>query len=146
MGKIRDVIRGKALYTVQPQQIVREVAKFMTEARVGAVPVIEGDRLVGVFSERDLMTRVVAPGLNPDTTTVGSVMTKDIVVADGDETTEACLSRMKQLHVRHLPVVSGNKLVGMLSVRNLLMVEATQKEEEIKWLNAYIHYSPPGWA
>ncbi len=146
MGKIRDVIRGKTLYTVQPQQIVREVAKFMTEARVGAVPVIEGDRLVGVFSERDLMTRVVAPGLNPDTTTVSSVMTKDIVVADGDETTEACLSRMKQLHVRHLPVVSGNKLVGMLSVRNLLMVEATQKEEEIKWLNAYIHYSPPGWA
>ncbi len=146
MAKIRDVIRGKKLYTVQPQQIVREVAITMSEARVGAVPVIEGDRLVGIFSERDLMTRVVAPGLDPDTTMVGSVMTKDIVVADADETTEACLARMKQLHVRHLPVVSGNKLVGMLSVRNLLMVEATQKEEEIKWLNAYIHYSPPGWA
>lgn len=146
MPKIRDVIRGNKLYTVQPQQTVREAATYMTEARVGAVPVIEGDRLVGVFSERDLMTRVVTPGLNPDTTPVGSVMTKDIVVADADETTEACLARMKQLHVRHLPVVSGDKLVGMLSVRNLLLLDASQKEEEIKWLNAYIHYSPPGWA
>lgn len=145
MARIRDVIRGNALHTVQPSQMVREVARYMTESRVGAVPVIEGDRLVGIFSERDLMTRVVAPGLNPDTTTVGSVMTKDIVVADADETTGACVARMKQLHVRHLPVVSGDKLVGMLSVRNLLMVDATQKEEEIRWLNAYIHYSPPGW-
>ncbi len=141
----RDVIRGKALYTVQPRQTAREVAAYMTQNRVGAVPVIEGDRLVGIFSERDLMTRVVAPCLNPDATPVGSVMTKDIVVADADETTEACLVRMKQLHVRHLPVVSGDKLVGMLSVRNLLMVDATQKEEEIRWLNAYIHYAPPGW-
>ncbi len=145
MAKIRDVIRGNALYTVQPQQTVREVAAYMTQNRVGAVPVIEGDRLVGIFSERDLMTRVVAPTLNPDTTAVGSVMTKDIVVADAEEMTEACVARMKQLHVRHLPVVSGDKLVGMLSLRNLLMVDASQKEEEIKWLNAYIHYAPPGW-
>lgn len=145
MAKIRDVIAGNLLYTVQPHQTVREVATRMTAAKIGAVPVIEGDRLIGVFSERDLMTRVVAAGLNPDTTAVGSVMTKDIVVADADETTEACLARMKQLHVRHLPVVSGNTLVGMLSVRNLLLVDASRKDEEIKWLNAYIHYAPPGW-
>lgn len=145
MATIRDVIRGNPLYTVQPNQTIREVANVMTGARVGAVPVIEGDRLVGIFSERDLMTRVVAPGLQADSTTVGSVMTKDIVVADADETTDACLARMKQLHIRHLPVVSKDKLLGMLSVRNLLMVDASQKEEEIKWLNAYIHYAPPGW-
>lgn len=142
MAKIRDIIQGKTPDTIVPEATVLEAARKMTAGKVGALAVIEKDRLVGIFSERDLMTRVVAPGLDPATVKVGSVMTQDLVVADADESADACLNRMKQLHVRHLPVVSDNKLVGMLSVRNLLMTVASAKDEELKWLTDYVYYTP----
>ena len=142
MAKIRDIIQDKAPDTIGPEVTVLQAARRMTAGKVGALAVIEGDRLVGIFSERDLMTRVVAEGRDPAATRVRDVMTQDLVVADADETADACLHRMKQLHVRHLPVVSNNKLVGMLSVRNLLMVVESAKEEEIRWLTDYVYYSP----
>lgn len=142
MEKIRDIIRGKTPDMIGPDATVLEAAIRMTEAKVGALAVIEKDRLVGIFSERDLMTRVVAPALDPARTSVASVMTRDLVVADADESADDCLKRMKQLHVRHLPVVSGNKLMGMLSVRNLLMAVDSAKDEEIKWLTDYVYYTP----
>jgi len=142
MAKIRDIIQDKAPDTIGPEVTVLQAARRMTAGKVGALAVIEGDRLVGIFSERDLMTRVVAEGRDPAATRVRDVMTQDLVVADADETADACLNRMKQLHVRHLPVVSNNKLVGMLSVRNLLMVVESAKEEEIRWLTDYVYYSP----
>lgn len=142
MARIRDIIQGKRPDTIGQEATVLEAARKMTTAKVGALAVIEGDRLVGILSERDLMTRVVAEGQDPATTPVRVVMTQDLVVAEADETADACLNRMKQLHVRHLPVVSNNKLVGMLSVRNLLMVVASAKDEEIKWLTDYVYYIP----
>ncbi len=142
MAKIRDIIQGKQPDTIGPEAMVLEAARRMTAAKVGALAVIEGERLVGIFSERDLMTRVVAPGLDPAGVRVHDVMTQDLVVADADDGLGECLRRMQQLHVRHLPVVSQNKLVGMLSVRNLLMVAAAVKEEEIKWLTDYVYYTP----
>jgi CBS domain-containing protein len=142
MARIRDIIQGKVPDTIGPEATVLEATRKMTAAKVGALAVIEKDRLVGIFSERDLMTRVVAPGLDPAVVKVSSVMTQDLVVADADESTDACLNRMKQLHVRHLPVVSDNKLVGMLSVRNLLMMVASAKDEELKWLTDYVYYTP----
>ncbi len=142
MAKIRDIIQGKTPDTIGPEATVLQAARRMTTGKVGALAVIEGDRLAGIFSERDLMTRVVAEGRDPAATRVRDVMTQDLVVADADETADACLNRMRQLHVRHLPVVSNNKLVGMLSVRNLLMVVESAKEEEIKWLTDYVYYTP----
>lgn len=142
MARIRDIIQGKKPDTIDPEATVLDAARKMTTAKVGALAVIENDRLVGIFSERDLMARVVAEGLDPGATKVRAVMTSDLVVADADDTLEACLSRMKQLHVRHLPVVSQNKLVGMLSVRNLLEVADTVKEEQIKWFTNYVYYTP----
>ncbi len=142
MARIRDIIQGKTPDTIGPEVTALEAARKMTAAKVGALAVIENERLVGIFSERDLMTRVVAQGLDPAAVKVGSVMPQDLVVADADESADACLNRMKQLHVRHLPVVSDNKLVGMLSVRNLLMTVHSAKDEELKWLTAYVHYTP----
>ena len=142
MARIRDIIQGKKPDTIGPEAKALDAARKMTTGKVGALAVIEDERLVGIISERDLMARVVAEGLDPGATKVRSVMTSDLVVADADDTLEACLSRMKQLHVRHLPVVSQNKLVGMLSVRNLLEVADTVKEEQIKWLTNYVYYTP----
>jgi CBS domain-containing protein len=122
---------------------VRDAARYMTDRRVGAVAVLDGTRLVGILSERDVMGRVVARQLDPDRTRVGEVMTRDLVVARSPDSHEDGLRAMKQAGCRHLPVVEGDRLVGMVSQRDLLQVDLTEKDEEIRWLNAYIHFIPP---
>ena len=144
MKTIGALVAGRAdMFSLAPQQSVREAARYMTERRVGAVCVLDGSRLVGVLSERDIMGRVVAPGLDLDRTTVGEVMTRDLVVGQAGDSHEDALRRMKQAGCRHLPVVDGDKLVGMVAQRDLLQVDLSEKDEEIRWLNAYIHFIPP---
>jgi CBS domain-containing protein len=144
MKTIGALVAGREeMYHLAPQQSVREAARYMTERRVGAVCVLEGSRLVGVLSERDIMGRVVAPGLDLDRTTVGEVMTRDLVVAQAGDSLDDALRRMKQAGCRHLPVVEDDKLVGMVAQRDLLQVDLSEKDEEIRWLNAYIHFIPP---
>jgi CBS domain-containing protein len=144
MKTIGALVSGRTeLYQIAPDQSVREAARYMTERRVGAVSVIEGSRLVGVLSERDIMARVVAAGLDLDRTLVGDVMTRDIVVGQATESHEDGLRKMKQAGCRHLPVIQGDRLMGMVSQRDLLQVDLTEKDEEIRWLNAYIHFIPP---
>ena len=143
MKTIGALVGGREVYYVRAEMSVREVAAYMTERRVGAVAVLDGTRLAGIVSERDIMGRVVARGLDPDRTKVGEVMTKDLVVAHVPDSHEDGLRTMKQAGCRHLPVVEGDRLVGMVSQRDLLQVDLTEKDEEIRWLNAYIHFIPP---
>ena len=144
MRTIGALVAGRETYFVRAGQSVREVARYMTERRVGAVSVLEGTRLVGIISERDIMTRVVAKGLDPDATRAGDVMTRDLVVAAASESHDDGLRKMKQAGCRHLPVVEDDRLRGMVSQRDLLQIDLTEKDEEIRWLNAYIHFMPPG--
>jgi CBS domain-containing protein len=144
MKTIGALVAGrKDLYRLTTKQSVREAARYMTERRVGAVCVLEGSRLAGVLSERDIMGRVVARGLDLDATTVGEVMTRELVVAHAGDSHEDGLRCMKQAGCRHLPVVDGDNLLGMVSQRDLLQVDLSEKDEEIRWLNAYIHFIPP---
>ncbi|HEU0094183.1 MAG TPA: CBS domain-containing protein [Vicinamibacteria bacterium] len=143
MKTIGGLVAGRETFHVRSEQSVRDAARYMTDRRVGAVSVLEGTRLVGVLSERDVMARVVARQLDPDRTRVGDVMTKDLVVAQGSESHEEGLRKMKQAGCRHLPVVEGDQLVGMVSQRDLLQIDLSEKDEEIRWLNAYIHFIPP---
>jgi CBS domain-containing protein len=143
MKTIGALVGGRELFHVVSDMTIREVAAYMTERRVGAVAVLEGTRLSGIVSERDIMGRVVARGASPDTTRVKDVMTRELVVAHSGDTHEDGLRRMKQAGCRHLPVVEGDRLVGMVSQRDLLQVDLTEKDEEIRWLNAYIHFIPP---
>ena len=143
MKTIGGLVAGRETFHVRSEQSVRDAARYMTDRRVGAVSVLEGTRLVGVLSERDVMGRVVARQLDPDRTRVADVMTKDLVVAQGTESHEEGLRKMKQAGCRHLPVVEGDRLVGMVSQRDLLQIDLSEKDEEIRWLNAYIHFIPP---
>ena len=143
MKTIGGLVAGREIFHVRSDQSVRDAARYMTDRRVGAVSVLDGTRLVGILSERDVMGRVVAHQLDPDRTRVGEVMTKDLVVAQWDESHEEGLRRMKQAGCRHLPVVEGDRLVGMVSQRDLLQIDLSEKDEEIRWLNAYIHFIPP---
>ena len=144
MKTIGALVAGRTdLYFLTPDQTIREAARYMTERRVGAISVIEDTRLVGVLSERDIMARAVAAGLDLDRTRVADVMTRDIVVGKADDSHEDGLRKMKQAGCRHLPVIQGDRLMGMVSQRDLLEVDLTEKDEEIRWLNAYIHFIPP---
>jgi len=143
MKTVGALVGDREVYHVNVSESVREAARYMTERRVGAVSVLEGTRLVGILSERDIMSRVVAKGLDLDRTAVKDVMTRDLVVAHTEDSHEDGLRKMKQAGCRHLPVVEADHLVGMVSQRDLLQVDLTEKDEEIRWLNAYIHFIPP---
>jgi CBS domain-containing protein len=143
---IGALVAGREIYHLRGEMTVREAARHMTDKRVGAICVLEADRLSGVLSERDIMGRVVAKGLDPDATRVRDVMTRELVVAYETDLHEDGVRKMKQAGCRHLPVVRGDRLLGMISLRDLLQVDLAFKDEEIRWLNSYIHYVPPGTA
>ena len=143
MKTIGSLVADREISHLSSDSSVREASRYMTERRVGAASVLEGSRLVGILSERDIMGRVVATGLDPDRTRVADVMTRDLVVASAADTHEDGLRKMKQAGCRHLPVVEGDRLIGMVAQRDLLQIDLTEKDEEIRWLNAYIHFIPP---
>jgi len=141
---VRSIVADREIFYVSVDDTVRHVAQYMADRRIGAVPVLEGERLAGILSERDIMSRVVAKGLSPETTRAGDVMTRELLVAAGSESYEDALRKMRQAGCRHLPIVEEDRLIGTISQRDLMQVDLSVKDEEIRWLNAYIHFIPPG--
>ena len=139
MHTLRHVIQRLHLIHAGPAATVQDVATLMSEARVGCIPVLDGEHLVGVFSERDLMTRVVVEGRDPRKTLVGTVMTTQVVTAKLDDGVERCLEKMHSCGCRHLPVVSDGRVIAMISMRDLLRDEIEEQVAEIRELRAYIH-------
>ena len=143
MKAIQELLDQQQVHCVRKDQTVLDVARLMTDWNVGAVGILDGDRLVGIFSERDIMMRVVSKGLAPASTPVEQVMTSNPVVVEAHSSLEQCLRVMNQAKCRHLPVVSGGRLVGIISMRDLLLANITQKDDEIELMRAFIHYLPP---
>jgi len=143
MKKIRDIMRYGFLFTVQPTATVADAVRLMAAHNVGIVTVLEGDKLVGVFSERDVVRRVVDRGLDPAKTLVRDVMTTGLVVADADEDYQSAIRKMDQANIRHLLVVSEGRVLSMISVRDLMRVDMEDKGEEIRYLREYLFQIPP---
>ena len=136
---IRDVIRDREPYSMKATASVMEAAEFMAQRKIGAVCVLDEEgKLIGVFSERDLLNRVVVPKRDPAAMKLGEVTSKLRAVIRCDETPQQALERMEEIGSRHLPVVDGEKWVGMLSMRDLLRVELSKQGDEIKLLHEYI--------
>ena len=136
---IREVIRDREPYSVKATATVMEAAEFMAARKIGAVCVLDEEgKLIGVFSERDLLNRVVVPRHDASTMKLGEVTSPLRAVIRCDETPQQALERMEQIGTRHLPVLDGEKWVGMLSMRDLLRVELSDKGDEIKLLHEYI--------
>jgi CBS domain-containing protein len=144
MKKLRDIMRQGFLFTIQRGATVAEAVRTMAANNVGIVAVLDGDRLVGVFSERDVVRKVVARGLDPARTPVADVMTARLVVADADEDYQSAMSKMDQANIRHLPVVSGERLLSMLSIRDLMRIAIEDRGAEIEYLKEYLYQVPPG--
>jgi CBS domain-containing protein len=142
MHTLSQVIRSRGLITAQPGEDVLGVARRMSEAGVGAIIVLEGDALVGIFSERDLMTRVVVARRDPGATPVSAVMTREVVTAEIGDKVDACEDKMRRAGCRHLPVLSQGRVIGMISMRDLLRDELAEERHEVQELRAYLHQSP----
>lgn len=142
MSTIRDLVKERETYSVQTTQTVLEVARFMVERNIGAVPVLQDGKLAGIFSERDIMKRVLVEGLDPKKTKVADVMTRNPVVVSPDEAVEKCMLMMKQHGFRHLPICDGDKLLGLLSLRDVLLHEVDEKDGEVRMMRAYMHSIP----
>ena len=143
MKKIRDIMRYGFLFVVQRTALVSEAVRVMAAHNVGIVTVLDGDKLAGVFSERDVVRRVVDRGLDPARTPVGDVMTTELVVADADEDYQSAMRKMDQANIRHLLVVSEGRILSMISIRDLLRVDIDDKGEEIRYLREYLYQVPP---
>jgi CBS domain-containing protein len=142
MKPIRALVENQDVVVVDIGTSVAQAARIMSERQVGAVPVIDGERVAGIFTERDVLSRVVAAGIDPVATPVSRVMSTSLVVADINDHHEACLRRMQQSRVRHLLVLREGRLAGVLSMRDLLALEIDARDEAINLLNAYVHYIP----
>ena len=142
MKQIAEIIEGRPLIHAEHTENVRDVAKKMSEKNIGAVAVLDSGKLVGIFSERDLMKRVVAAGLNPENTSVEKVMTKDILVAKPVDDLDDALQKMHQIGCRHLPVVDSGNLVGMISLRDLLEIDDITQRQRATFLRDLVTYSP----
>jgi len=124
MAQIYDLIKGQRVYSVNPEQTVVEAARLMTEHNIGAVPVMRDAALVGILSERDVLTRVVAAGRSPGITRVSEVMTANPRTVPPTESIENCIFMMREFGFRHLPVCDGGKVMGLVSVRDIALHSA----------------------
>ena len=141
MMLIRHVIRDREPYSMRESTTVQEAAEFMASRNIGAVCIVdEVGKLLGVFSERDVVKRVVVQHRDPAAIKVGDVLSELRAVINCDETPHQALERMELIGTRHLPVVDGDRWVGMLSMRDLMRVELSEQGDEIKLLHEYIQH------
>jgi CBS domain-containing protein len=136
---VPDVISDQILCKVTPHENVRAAARLMRERKVAAVLVMDGERLVGIITERDMTSRVIAAGVNPDTAIAIDIMTADPDTLGPDDTAADAIRMMKLHNYRHLPVVDGTRVVGMVSVRDLYAVYNTELEQDLRDRNAFIY-------
>ena len=130
--------RDPVLYKVPPDLAVFDALKSLAEYGVGAVLVMDGEQMVGVFSERDYTRKVALLGRNSRETLVRDIMTADVISVTPSTGTRACMALMSQKKIRHLPVVEGQKVVGMISIRDIMDDIIADHEQTIAQLQSYI--------
>jgi CBS domain-containing protein len=130
MSPIYDLVKDRKVCSVEADSSVLEAARYMMEQRIGALPVLRNGELVGIFSERDIMNRVVAVGRLPGSTKVSEVMTANPKAVGIDETVENCMYLMREFGFRHLPILDGKELKGLVSSRDILLRYISLKEAE----------------
>ncbi len=143
MGRLVSILqrRSPVVYLLNPEQTVAEAVRMMAENHIGVVPVLERERLVWIFIERDLFRLVIAKGRHLDKTLLREVMTPDPVTAMPDEDRKSAIQKMQAVGCRHLPIVVNDRVIDMLSMRDLLFVEIEERDQEIAALRGYIHGS-----
>ncbi len=145
MPKVRDLlkVKGTDVAAVSENDTVLDAAKLMNEKKIGSVVVTHEETVVGIFTERDILVRVVAEGADPATTKVGDVMTRPVAACCPHTTLEECKGVISEKRIRHLPVVDDGRLVGMITSGDLMANEALEKQQTIEYLYDYLYGKQP---
>ena len=141
MAVVRDLLarKGTDVVSIAPTASVLEAAQLMNERSVGGVLVVdEAGALLGIFTERDILRRVVAANLSPETTKVADVFTRDVVTCIPETSVDECGAIMSNRRVRHLPVVDARGLHGVVTIGDLLAHRLSDQETTIQHLNSYV--------
>ncbi|MCX7719429.1 MAG: CBS domain-containing protein [Candidatus Sumerlaeaceae bacterium] len=140
MPTVKDLLarKGSSVHTVNPEASVLDVTRLMNDHRIGAVVVVHEDRVVGIFSERDVLTRVVAAGRDPSATRVRDVMSSPVAYCTPSTPLDECRAIFTERRIRHLPVMEDNKLVGVITSGDLLAYDVVSHQQTIHYLEQYI--------
>ena len=139
MTTIRQILAGKPeIYSIDPEATVFEALGLMEEKNVGALLVIKAEQLVGIFSERDYARRMILQGRTSRETPVRDVMTSKVFVITPDTTSGECMMHMTDRHIRHLPVVEGGRVVGVISIGDVVRSVIDDLRFTVRQLESYI--------
>jgi len=131
--------KGSSVASIDANATVLDAAKLMNERRIGALVITRGENVVGIFTERDILNRVVAAGRPAAETRVHDVMTSPIACCRRDTTDTECRSVMRGKRIRHLPVVEDGRLLGIISIGDIIEDQDAQKQETIQYLHEYLY-------
>jgi CBS domain-containing protein len=143
MKTVAQLLRLKAeqhhnVHTIGPEQMVMDALKLMAEKNIGALPVVEHGKVVGIVSERDYARKLVLQGRSSVGTPVRHIMRSPVITVDTHKTVEQCMSIMTDSHLRHLPVVEDGELKGLLSIGDLVKEAIAEQADLIRQLEQYI--------
>lgn len=141
MKTVRQLLQAKggAVHSVSPDARVFEALKLMAEKEIGALLVTEGGALVGIISERDYARKVILHGKSSHDIPVREIMTSNVVTVTPNQTVDQCMALMTSKRIRHLPVTEAGRLVGLVSIGDLVKEVIAEQEQTIKQLESYIH-------
>jgi len=142
MARVQDILekKGSQIWTIGKDATVLQAALLMNEHRIGALVVLEEGRVVGMFTERDVLRRVVAEQRDPTRTLIGEVMTGEVICCTPETSMDEARGAMKNRRIRHLPVVDGaEQLLGLISIGDLNAYESANQEHTIFLLHEYLH-------
>ncbi|MEN3355225.1 MAG: hypothetical protein V7640_3383 [Betaproteobacteria bacterium] len=131
--------KGSQVHFIHPDAKVIEALQLMAQKDIGALLVMDGGRVVGIMSERDYARKVILHGKSSQDIAVRDIMTSGVVTVDPSKTVEDCMSLMTQRRIRHLPVCEGDRLVGLVSIGDLVKEVIAEQEQTIRQLESYIH-------
>jgi CBS domain-containing protein len=138
--KVKDILKAKGdfVLSVTPDTIIFDALCLMSEKNVGALLVIEDEKLVGIFSERDYARKIILMGRTSLDTQVSEIMTPDVISVSPEETIDGCMLVMSEKRIRHLPVVQSNKVVGVISIGDVVRSVIHEQEEVIEHYKIYV--------
>lgn len=140
MRNVNQILAGKSerLVTVPKEAPVLEVIRLMAENHIGSVLVMQGEELIGIATERDYARKVILQGRSSAETPVGEIMSRPVVSVGPTDTAETCMAVMTERRIRHLPVIDGEKVIGMVSIGDLVKAVIEDQQLEIEQLQQYI--------
>lgn len=140
MRTVRQLLEAKSptIHAIRPEAPVLDAIRLMAEAHIGAVLVMDGPRLVGILSERDYARKVVLQGRSSSDTPVSEIMTSNVLTTWSLDTSDRCMQTMTEHRIRHLPVVDGDEVVGIVSIGDLVKAVIEDQQAELESLQRYI--------